>query len=83
MASQQEPDLQAEQQVRDELTAFNIKLLEADLLKKITEEDAMSKLAYAEIRASYIRLCRIRREKAVSALFRSCICFALIRAHSR
>ena len=57
--------MQAEQQVRDELPALNIDLLEADLLKRIIEEDTMDKTAYAEIRASYIRLCRIRREKAL------------------
>ena len=67
MASQQGPNLQSEQQVRDELPALNIDLLEANLLKWITAEDAIDKAAYVEIRASYIRLCRIRREKVAIA----------------
>ena len=67
MASPQELHRQAERQARDELPALNMNLMETEALKQITEEDAADRVAYAEIRASYVRLCRIRREKAAIA----------------
>ena len=61
MAAQQGPDLQRGPSMRPESDKEDV---EEDLLKWIIQEDAVDLAAYAEIRASYIRLTRIRREKA-------------------